>query len=325
MSQNISPRSPIQPLSIGNVVSSALVLYRSNLKSYLGVAFKVTLWSLIPSFVQLAIRQMQGQIDRSVALVIGIAWFALYIYCIAKSYTNSATIARLAFGELIDRPETVKSASDNLNSRMWKFLWTNMLVGLILIIAFIGLYIAFFLSVLVLSTVAASIARSVANSYPILAIIVYLITILLYFAVLIGFLAGILWFIARFLITELPLAVESNVGIGKTIGRSWELTKGFAFRIVLILSVAYLIVIPFIFIALLPIGFIFPSFQQIALSPEAYIRSLTPIFTVAFLSIAIANTFLLPFWQSIKAVIYYDLRSRKEGLDLQLRDRPLEM
>jgi len=30
---------------------------------------------------------------------------------------------------------------------------------------------------------------------------------------------------------------------------------------------------------------------------------------------------VLPFWQAIKAIIYYDLRSRKEGLGLQMRDR----
>jgi hypothetical protein len=32
---------------------------------------------------------------------------------------------------------------------------------------------------------------------------------------------------------------------------------------------------------------------------------------------------VMPFWQSIKAVIYYDLRSRREGLGLQLRDHDI--
>jgi hypothetical protein len=34
-----------------------------------------------------------------------------------------------------------------------------------------------------------------------------------------------------------------------------------------------------------------------------------------------ASVIVLPLWQTIKAVIYYDLRSRREGLGLQLRDR----
>ena len=29
----------------------------------------------------------------------------------------------------------------------------------------------------------------------------------------------------------------------------------------------------------------------------------------------------LPFWQAVKAVVYYDLRTRKEGLGLKLRAR----
>jgi hypothetical protein len=28
---------------------------------------------------------------------------------------------------------------------------------------------------------------------------------------------------------------------------------------------------------------------------------------------------ILPFWQTIKAVLYFDLRSRREGLGLQLQ------
>ncbi len=33
--------------------------------------------------------------------------------------------------------------------------------------------------------------------------------------------------------------------------------------------------------------------------------------------------FLLPFWQTIKAVIYYDLRTRREGMGLELRKREI--
>lgn len=32
------------------------------------------------------------------------------------------------------------------------------------------------------------------------------------------------------------------------------------------------------------------------------------------------HTLVFPIWQTVKAVVYYDLRSRHEGLDLQLRD-----
>ncbi|WP_293043893.1 hypothetical protein [Moorena sp. SIO1F2] len=38
------------------------------------------------------------------------------------------------------------------------------------------------------------------------------------------------------------------------------------------------------------------------------------VFGLSFASGAL----LVPFWQAIKSVIYYDLCSRKEGIDLQL-------
>jgi hypothetical protein len=41
------------------------------------------------------------------------------------------------------------------------------------------------------------------------------------------------------------------------------------------------------------------------------------LFAVSILSGAL----IMPFWQVIKAVIYYDVRARREGFGLQLRDQ----
>ena len=51
MSSPPSSRSTVGPLSIGNVVSAALRLYKDHFKPYLGVAFRGTLWSIFPFFV----------------------------------------------------------------------------------------------------------------------------------------------------------------------------------------------------------------------------------------------------------------------------------
>ncbi|HEY9299991.1 MAG TPA: hypothetical protein VIQ31_27225, partial [Phormidium sp.] len=48
MPQNLSSQSPIQPLSIGNVVSTGVRIYRSHLKSYLGLAVQASLWVMLP-------------------------------------------------------------------------------------------------------------------------------------------------------------------------------------------------------------------------------------------------------------------------------------
>ena len=48
------------------------------------------------------------------------------------------------------------------------------------------------------------------------------------------------------------------------------------------------------------------------------------IFSLLILGLTFAGLALIaPFWQTVKAVIYYDLRSRREGLGLQLRDHDI--
>ncbi|NJO94617.1 MAG: hypothetical protein HC820_10345, partial [Hydrococcus sp. RM1_1_31] len=47
----------------------------------------------------------------------------------------------------------------------------------------------------------------------------------------------------------------------------------------------------------------------------------SPIVALVNLTLAIVvGALLIPFWQAIKAVIYYDLRAKKEGIDLDVQD-----
>jgi hypothetical protein len=45
------------------------------------------------------------------------------------------------------------------------------------------------------------------------------------------------------------------------------------------------------------------------------------VFLLYIILVQIVQVLVLPFWQSLKAVIYYDLRSRREGLDLRLDEQ----
>ncbi|MGI8503097.1 MAG: DUF975 domain-containing protein [Hassallia sp.] len=282
MSFNQSSPGTIQPLSLGNVVSAGLRLYRSHLKSYIKLAFNAYLWIFVP------------------------------IYGWAKFGAILALISRLAFGELVDQPESVEGGRRVVNSRMWQFLIMHLLmflIGLALIIPFsiiIGIVTVFF---------AGSIAAGVTPN----ATTILIVSLLALILIPVLFVA-VLWIQARFFVVELPLAIEDNIDGTSTIGRSWELTKGHVWRIVAILFVGYLITIP-----------IQIPFTILSTIIQAIITSLTqenP--TYAFLSPLvnliiglISAALVVPFWQSIKAVVYYDLRSRREGMGLKLRDRDI--
>jgi len=120
--------------------------------------------------------------------------------------------------------------------------------------------------------------------------------------------------VARWIVAEFPLAVESGFNPSKSIKRSWELTKSSVNRIQAIITVAFLVTIPLEIAALVITEFVQAAFVGIA-SSSAIAFGVTVFFTLG------VNVVIMPFWQAIKAVIYYDLRNRREGLDLQLRDQ----
>ncbi|MFP5269432.1 hypothetical protein [Coleofasciculus sp.] len=127
-----------------------------------------------------------------------------------------------------------------------------------------------------------------------------------------------IWVYSHFCIAELPLAVEPGMSSTSCLDRSWQLTKGLVIQITGVITVAFLITIPLGVLAFIPIVLIIPSLFM-APSPEALISSLGVLIPLTFIMIILAGLLVMPFWQIIKAVIYYDLRNRREGMGLQLR------
>lgn len=300
---DINAQTPIEPLSLGNVVSAGIRLYRSHLKSYFLLALTVSLWSLLPilffvgSGIFFALNSRSPLNSALTWLILVVGGIVLYLYVIGKCSVNSATISRLAFAELINQPETVNIARSQVAPKLWKFVNTSLLLFLI----FFG----------------ASIVFGIVMILPI-------INILAFFPAI----AGLLWLFTRFFIADTLLAIEDNLGVSSAISRSWDLTKGNAWRIVLILVVSLLVTLPAqLIIQLLTRGtiqtFVQPVIQK-SVNGSSSINEVLFAATVYILTLMLAllvNAVILPFWQAIKGVIYYDLRSRREGLGLKLRDR----
>lgn len=280
MSYNLGSPSPIEPLSLGNVITAGIRIYRSHLKDYFLLALKAYVWLLVP------------------------------IYGWAKFYALSALISRLTFAELVNQPESISSGQRFVNSRIWQFL-INMLLMLLLGMGILIGVVIIFAIFGVLSAVLVGGLNQQAN------IGVYLILGLLAFVIGILALIAVLWITTRFYLVEVPLAIEDNVDGTSTISRSWELTKGYVWRIILISFVAFLITLPIQIVVQ-----IVSTIVQLIFTPLLEQNSgFGLLFAVIILALSFASgAVILPFWQAIKAVIYYDLRSRREGLGLKLRD-----
>ncbi|MEH1901466.1 MAG: glycerophosphoryl diester phosphodiesterase membrane domain-containing protein [Nostoc sp.] len=276
MSENFGSSGQIQPLSIGNVVSAAVRLYRSHLKTYLKLALIAHLWIIVP------------------------------IYGWAKYAAISGLISRLAFGELIYQPESVQTASSHVNPRLWSFLSVGFQVGISMLLIYLGLAIVggvvASLLGLVLRGILGTTGAIVATT---LAIIVTVVIVLL----------GLTWFYSRWVVAEVPLAVEENINSGESVARSWELTKASVFRIQGVVLVAFIVTLPLVFV----LNYI-PNLFLLKLEQGSTIYWI--VYVISLIGSLVGGIFVMPFWQALKAVLYLDLRSRREGLGLQLREPP---
>lgn len=59
-------------------------------------------------------------------------------------------------------------------------------------------------------------------------------------------------------------------------------------------------------------------------SPEDILASLNTIYILTMVMSTIAQLLILPFTSSVNALLYIDLRMRKEGLDVELRNAVAE-
>jgi hypothetical protein len=311
------PQDSIQPLNLGNVVSAAFRLYKTNFKSYVGLAAKAVLWVFVPfmALVPVIILAALSQRNPLVWLLLP-AWLVFFFYCIAKSLANSTAIYRLAYQELIDQRETGQQALKFTHSRRWSFLLAGLWSGLLGFGVMLGIYLVTFIVAGLPMIAIINGAGGPNRAGPGPWLLVVLIGLVAFLLVLTAF----LWFSARMVITDVALAVEPNATSTSTISRGWSLTHKSSLRIMAINFVAGMIA------GLMQVPFEIPRLitnivvqSIVADSASNVLAGLTVLIAVAFS--LLGNILIIPFGHSLKTVIYYDLRSRREGLGLRLRDR----
>jgi hypothetical protein len=226
-------------------------------------------------------------------------WSIIPIYGWAKFSALSALIGRLAYYETLEQPEVISEARSRVERRMWSFLGQGILVGLILIGGLLGLILVGVISLAIL-------VYLLGQNNP----LIYLIG----FGIFIGVLCAYIGLASRMYIAALPLAVEDNMNATAGISRSWKLTKGAVLRIQGILFLGFLIILPVSILVILIIVFLPLAFGIIVNPDSSTYKLIVNLFSVA-INIIIGALFL-PFWQSIAGVIYYDLRVRREGMNL---------
>jgi hypothetical protein len=305
---------PVGTLSIGNVITTGTILYKSNFKRYFQVSLRATGWLLAIGLSMVVAVIIGGLIYAAtqswlITTAVGLGWIGVFLYLTARYATDRAVICRLAYQELIDAPETVAVATKQLLPRTWSFLRLAWLVGFyMLMIAAIGYLLLAFLVIAITAIAIYGLKLTAENPLLIISVVLLVIGAFLLWLVI------LLRCYAYWLVAELPLAVEQTKSARSSIKRSQQLVKTSTQRVLLIITIAFLITIPINTIGNGP-SFIGQVMSSASTDPTT--QSMGYLLTfVGFVINLVSELFLMPFWQVIKAIIYYDLRNRREGGDL---------
>ncbi|MFH7243134.1 MAG: hypothetical protein ACHWZW_09825 [Spirulina sp.] len=308
---------PLGPLNPGDVVSAALRLYRDRFKTYLQLSALATLW-ILGGIVGMAVAVgllagILGAIGgEGLAIVGGLLGVLVgvlpLLYGIAKYTMISSVIGRLSFSDLINQPETSLDVRRDLNPKLGQFL----LLGFLLTLAFMAAYIVAALAAALVGVgsglVVGGILGALTNN-TVGGVVGTILGVLLGIAI---FTLGLIWVVSHLFIPEVVLAVEPNQDAGSSLSRSWELTQKSIGRIQIVFLATFLIQLP-----VLSVTNYLPSIL-FAFVPDSVTAVIVSQGIGLILSLA-GSILILPLWQAVKGVLYYDLRSRREGLDLELR------
>jgi len=299
----------IAPLTIGNTINTAFRLYRDRFQTYVFFAVRAGLWSLLPLILQLILSQLLYQTitpEQGSDIGLRLFLFPIQIFSAAKSLFNNAVISRLAFQDIIYQPETAGQAEKKVKPKMWRLWWMQVLIGLL------GAAIM----------LAITLSLALVSFIPILGVLLILPA---FFCLPFFF----LWLSARICIAELPLVIEDNLGSWQAIKRAWHLTKNSAWRIVglMLIFIASLLIISVYLLsgALASILFFFSvkilfffwvnssEYWQTLTENPLFFQQMAMFFYGLTTIFLLLNILLVPFWQSLKSVIYNHVLDQKKN------------
>jgi len=272
-------------LTAGDFVAAAWNIYRQQFKSYFLLSLRAHLWLLVP------------------------------VYGWGKFCKGLGIIARLAFNQATNKPEPLNDTLRIATANQWNIFLGGFLVGLLSGGINFAASIANVLFVAVGGALAAVFGSSALTG---------IVTLLFSFGGQLGLLAVSYWFYARFFLVELPIVTDSgSFDPTEAIGRSWQVTRGSAWRIVTAMFVGLLVATPLLTAAFFLGGILIGVLVGAATAfgeDASWLLGLSIAVSVLLVLVAGlgVGAIQMPLWQTLKGLIYADLCDRREGLGLRL-------
>ena len=316
---------PLRPLSIGDIYQGAFAAIKTNARTMfgftaalLGVVLVISIATnyaiinlvlpnyLSPSSPYAAVftslsgsfSQLGGSLLQALATVL---LSGLIIVAVSRS--------------VLGRVASSKEVWERTKSKFLPLIGLNIIISIISgLMMIIGIAVFF-----ALLASAASTANTDREFLQDLSIMLVGLFILMVISALVGSYLSIKFSVAS------PAMVLENLGVFAAIGRSWSLTRGNFWRLfgINILTAVITSMVAGIFVGIADaLGAIFIVVGSS--SPEDVIASLNTTYILVMVMSTIAQLLILPFTSSVNALLYIDLRMRKEGLDVELRNAVAE-
>ncbi|WNC61306.1 RDD family protein [Thermosynechococcus sp. QS41] len=294
-------------LSSGNVVTIALQLYRHQGNRYFLLSLFAHAWFFLLTITAVLIVAVAlivgGILAGAMDNVAPFLWLTgisvlvalpFYLFGWTRLMASGALLSRRIYAVLTALEESESAARSFIFPKMLNYLLATLMVGVILLLVYGVLGAIGYLIYLVASPLVQFLEQNI-QTEPArsLFFLTFLLSILL--LVLLALLV-ISYFMARLSLVDVVLALEPDCTPLKSVRRSWQLTQGQAWHTLTVFFVAFL--------ATIPANLLGSIINSVVILPVAGL---------------FVGVLLLPLWQGIKAVLYWDLRVRNEGAAFQVR------
>jgi membrane-anchored glycerophosphoryl diester phosphodiesterase (GDPDase) len=289
----------LRPLSLGELLDRAFLLYRRNFWLFAGIMVIPSCVFMPMQFFMLRSRGVPFPWNKPSpqAQTPGYTFGILFVYWIINAVAQAATTYAVADAYL-GRLSTIREAYGKIRGRFWRLIGVTLNVGLrIFGLMFLLLVLAGFAGGILAAVMTRG--NAVPSTFAVLIIVAF---------VVVG-LAIVVWLSMRYAIS-LPAVLLEDISGRAAIRRSVQLSRGRRGQIFVAVLLGIVVMYS---VALLFQG---PFYAGIAVMG---IKGQLPNWMVLGLSVSsvIGGTIAGPLLMIILVLCYYDLRIRKEGFDLQ--------
>ncbi|MCK6212066.1 glycerophosphoryl diester phosphodiesterase membrane domain-containing protein [Georgenia sp. EYE_87] len=297
---------PLRPLNVGEILDGGFRAIRANPKVMFGLSLLVMGATAVIEAVVLGLliggalplldptASPESMAALGAGSVVGGLATAVGVYI--ASIVLTAILIISVSQSVIGRVATAGEVWANAKGQVWRLVGLTLLLGVGWVVVVVGLAV-------VATLLGGGAVAAFGDSAPVLVALVI-------FVLVVAALVGMAFFAVRLTLAAPALMLE-RTGVVESLRRSWSLTRGHFWRIFGSLALALIIISVISYALMIPVtvGMAFIGDEMTAIVVTLVVSTVLQVLLSALTT---------PFLAAVLALVYIDVRMRKEGLDVEL-------